>query len=612
MSTDTKTVKYEFRPGINRESTEYAAEGGWYDGNRVRFRDGKPQNIRGWQKTNTNSFLGTSRAIHSWAALDGDKLLSLATEHRAYIYQGGSFNNITPMVSTVSVSSCFNVSSGDTTVTVTVTAHGMDTNTFVNFTNSTEIGGSITLTGDYQVTKVNNNVFQVQSTVAADATSLTAGNSTMNIRFPSGTSTAVGGFGYGAGEYGGLRDGVGVRAWNEAADSSNITLEIRQWSLTNFGENLLLNPTPEGRIFKWIENNGVGTDAVVVTAAPTISNGVIVSPIDRHVLSLGCTDLTGTMDPLLVRWCSREDFDDWTPSIANTAGEVRLAGGPRIVGAINAGNLILVWTDKTLQGFEFVGSPLVFGTRQLGDNCGLIGRHAAAQMDGRAFWMGEANFYVFAGQVQVLPCTVRKYVFGDFNFDQKEKVFCGINTEFEELTWLYPSSESYECNRYVSFSPSQNYWTFGEAIWTSWEPPVVFNNMLTTGASITSPAESTADNYLFDNEPRDVYTADAQQVESFIESGEFDIGDGDDILFIDRIIPDFEVSVGSLELRLKTKKYPNSTEVVKGPFTVNDSSTQIRPRARGRTGKIRISTNTAQTNWKFGTMRLDLMPDGKR
>ena len=612
MSTDTKTVKYEFRPGIMRESTEYAAEGGWYDGNRVRFRDGKPQNIRGWQKTNNSTFIGTSRDIHSWAALDGDKLLALATEHKSYIYQGGSFNDITPFTSTVSVSSCFNVVSGETTVTVTVTAHGVETNSFVNFTDATTVGGNVYLSGDYQVTKIDDNSFSIVYASTADATSAGAGNATLKIRLPSGTSTAVGGYGYGAGFYSGLRDGVSVRAWNVAASSTEITLDIRQWSLTNFGEDLLLNPAPDGRIYKWVEDNGVNTVATVVTAAPTISNGVIVSPLDRHVLSTGCTDIAGNMDPLLVRWSSQEDYDDWTPSIGNTAGDIRLAGGTRIIGALNAGNLILIWTDKTLHGLEFVGSPLVFGARQLGNNCGLIAQHAAAELDGRAFWMGEANFFVFAGQVQALPCTVRKYVFEDFNFDQKEKVFCGVNTEFEELTWLYPSSSSQECNRYVSFSPSQNYWTFGEAIWTSWEPPVVFNNMLTTGASIASPAESTADHYLYDNEPRGIYTADAMKMDSFIESGEFDIGDGDDIIFIDRIIPDFQVSVGNLDITLKTKIYPNDDDISKGPFTVNASTTQIRPRARGRTGKVKIATSTAQTNWKFGTMRLDLMPDGKR
>lgn len=612
MSTDTKTVKYDFRPGITRETTPYAAEGGWFDGNRVRFRDGKPQNIRGWQKRNTSTFIGTAREITTWSSLDSVKYVALGTQHKVYLEAGGTFYDITPIVSTVSVSACFNTSAGSFDVIVSLTAHNIQQDSYIEIENATTVGGNVYFNGDYQVSVVDSNSFEITYVSAAAETSASAGNATINYRLPSGQSNSTGGSGYNAGRYGGLDAGVSVRAWNVPATTTNIQIDLRKWTFAPFGEDLLINDYPEGRIYRWDESNGTGTEAIIVSAAPTVSNGVIVSPIDRHVLALGSTDLTGEFDPLLVRWSAQENYDDWTPSVGNTSGDVRLSSGSEIRCSINYSNQILIWTDKSLHGMQFVGSPLVFSSTQLGDNCGIISRTAAAELDGRAFWMGEGNFFMYAGQVNILPCTVRSFIFDDFNFDQKEKVFVGVNSEFEEVTWLYPSAESEECNRYVSFSPSQNYWTYGESIWTVWEDANVFDNVLTAGVSVSIGETPPNYAYLYNNEPNGVYTADGALLTSFVESGEFDIGDGDDIMYIDRIIPDFVVSVGTLDVSLITKTHPSSEEITKGPFVVNNTTTQIRPRARGRTAKLNIATSTAQTKWKFGTVRMDMMADGKR
>ena len=612
MSTDTKTVKYDFRPGITRETTPYAAEGGWFDGNRVRFRDGKPQNIRGWQKRNTSTFIGTAREITTWSSLDSVKYVALGTQHKVYLEAGGTFYDITPIVSTVSVSACFNTSAGSFDVIVSLTAHNIQQDSYIEIENATTVGGNVYFNGDYQVSVVDSNSFEITYVSAAAETSASAGNATINYRLPSGGSNSTGGSGYNAGRYGGLDAGVSVRAWNVPATTTNIEIDLRKWTFAPFGEDLLINDYPEGKIYRWDESNGTGTEAIIVSAAPTVSNGVIVSPIDRHVLALGSTDLTGEFDPLLVRWSAQENYDDWTPSVGNTSGDVRLSSGSEIRCSINYSNQILIWTDKSLHGMQFVGSPLVFSSTQLGDNCGIISRTAAAELDGRAFWMGEGNFFTYAGQVNILPCTVRSFIFDDFNFDQKEKVFAGVNSEFEEVTWLYPSAESEECNRYVSFSPSQNYWTYGDAIWTVWEDANVFDNVLTAGVSVSIGETPPNYAYLYNNEPNGVYTADGALLTSFVESGEFDIGDGDDIMYIDRIIPDFVVSVGTLDVSLITKTHPSSEEITKGPFVVNNTTTQIRPRARGRTAKLNIATSTAQTKWKFGTVRMDMMADGKR
>jgi len=721
MSTETRTVKYDFRPGIMRESTEYAAEGGWFDGNRIRFRDGKPESIRGWQKRITSSFIGTGRAIKTWAALDGKEFIGFATEHKAYINYGGSLYDITPYDVTVSqardtwyttVTGAFNTVDGSSVITASVSAHGLNTGSYITVSAwsptsggtgaGTYPGGITSVRGDYRVSVVNANAFNFVAGSVAGATSVSKGKATYAVRLPSGASVAAGGLGYGASEYNaqpftmtayssvfnfvntkttitvsitnhnratgsyinvsawpgaGLagitsvsgfyevsaitsnsfhfvagsaatatESGKGTniflnvvpvtasdyRGWSDPASETGIQLDIREWSLDNFGENFIINPYPQGGIYEWNKSDGFTEVALLVSGAPAEANGFLVSPIARQGMCLGVTDATGTFDPMLVRWSANENITDWVDSATNTAGSIRLSNGSEIIGGLASGNLVLVWTDTALTGLEFVGEPFVFGTRQLGTNCGLIAKHAMSEFDGRTYWMGDSNFYVYSGQVQVLPCTVRKYVFDDFNYTNSRKVYCGVNSEFGEVTWLYPSANSSECDRYVTYSPSQNYWTYGEAIWTTWTDKNIINTVLTTGASVSAPLESTDTHFLFDNEPFNVHTADGQDMPVFIESGEFDLGDGDDILFIDRIIPDIKVSVGNLQLSLKTKYHPNDTAIEKGPFEISGNTSYIRPRARGRTAKIRVSTGTPNTRFNVGSIRMDVMADGKR
>ena len=721
MSTETRTVKYDFRPGIMRESTEYAAEGGWFDGNRVRFRDGKPESIRGWQKKSTSSFIGTGRVVHNWAALDGRKYIGFATEHKAYLYTAGLFYDITPYDVSVSapesswfttVTGAFSTESGSSSITVSVNTHGLTTNSYVNVCAwsqtsggtgaGTYPGGITSVKGDYRVSVVNNNSFVIAVGSVADATSASKGKAAYAVRLPSGSSVAAGGFGYGADTYDaqaftmtayssvfnfvsgettitvsvsdhnratgsyvqvsnwpgaglegitdvsgfyevsaitsnafhfvagsaatGTATGKGTnifmdivpvtasnyRTWNTPSSSTDIFLDIREWTMDNFGEDLVLNPYPAGGIYRWDKTSGVDKVATLVSGAPVSSNGFLVSPVARQGMCLGVTDSSDVFDPMLVRWSSQEDLTDWTETTTNTAGSIRLANGSEIMGGLAAGNLILVWTDVALTGLEFIGEPFVFGSRQLGTNCGLVAKHAMAEFDGRVYWMGDSNFFVYSGQVQVLPSTVKRHVFENFNFQNRRKVYCGVNSEFGEVTWLYPSNDSEECDKYVTYSPSQNYWTYGEAIWTTWNDKSIIDSIITTGASVSTGAGSADNHYLFDNEPPDVFTADGQDMPVFIESGEFDIGDGDDIMFIDRIIPDIKVSVGNLQLSVKTKYHPNDVVIEKGPFEIDGSTKFIRPRARGRTGKIRVSTGAANTRFNVGSIRMDVMQDGKR
>ena len=496
MSTETRTVKYDFRPGIMRESTEYAAEGGWFDGNRVRFRDGKPESIRGWQKKSTSSFIGTGRVIHNWAALDGRKYIGFATEHKAYLYTAGLFYDITPYQVSVSqpkntwfttVTGAFSTESGSSSITVSVNAHGLVTNSYVNVcawsptsggTGAGTFPGDITsVEGDYRVSVVNSNSFVITAGSVADATSASKGKAAYAVRLESGSSVAAGGFGYGADTYDaqaftmtayssvfnfvsgettitvsvsdhnratgsyvqvsnwpgaglegitdvsgfyevsvitsnafhfvpgsaatGTATGKGTnifmdvvpvtaadyRTWNTPASATDIFLDIREWSMDNFGEDLVINPYPAGGLYTWDKTSGTSEVARLVSGAPVSANGFLVSPIARQGMCLGVTDSSDIFDPMLVRWSSQEDLTDWTETTTNTAGSIRLANGSEIMGGLAAGNLILVWTDVALTGLEFIGEPFVFGSRQLGTNCGLVAKHAMAEFDGRVYWM---------------------------------------------------------------------------------------------------------------------------------------------------------------------------------------------------------------------------------
>ena len=606
MSTETKTIKYTFKQGVNRESTQYAAENGWYDCNRVRFRDQKPENIGGWSKRSSTSFDGTARDIHTWTDLSSKNYIGIATEQKILIFYGGQFYDVTPIQASAT-NATGNTTSGSTRIVVTATTHGLVTGrkTWVEFTSQTgAIGTNVSLAGNsYFVSVIDVNSFTFEYVSTADATAASAGAFGIDFLLQTGTSATSFGYGYGAGTY-------GRGTWNSAVASSEggVGINMRQYTLDNFGEDLIIDYSPQGKLYQWDASNGLTTRAILVSASPTVTDMSIISPVDRHALCFGCNDLAGNFDPLLVRWSNQEDIENWTPSVSSTAGSVRLAGGSEIQSATRYRNLILVHTDTALHGLEYVGQPYIFTTRQLGENCGSIARHAVVDMNGVSYWMGNGQFYSYDGAIKVLDCTVLRYVFDDFNFDQQGKVYAGVNSEFSEITWLYCSRTATECDRYVTYNPVSNYWVFGESMWTAWADKGLFTSMLTPGVSSTT-------SYLWNNEPDGVYSGDGSTIESFIESGEFDLGDGDEILFVDRVIPDFVVDNGSIEFTIKSKEYPAGSfpaSAIKGPFNVESDTQYVYTRSRGRQSVIRIAGASNDVKWKFGTIRMDVAGDGKR
>ena len=713
-----KLAKFDFNQGFNRETTQYAEEGNWFDGNRVRFRAGRPENIRGYQTKVSTAFDGSARDLIAWKDNSNKKRAIFGTPDKVYENNGDSITDITPIATVVTLTNCFGTSAGTTRVCCSDGSHGRQKNDWVLFTSAATFGSDVSLTGNiYQVTSiVDINVFTISISGNAAATSTQAGSATFNYYIATGTSVATQGVGYGAALYnaadpvsvglskitatggnalvtvscasahGGVAndfvvfqntaidsvaatiggnlnltksaaggpeftivsvngtqvivsaganasasgdvtsgfnmtaliykqtDGGGSgRAWDieASADATDLALDIAQWSMDNWGEDVLLNRRGSNIFYFQTALSTTPMRATTVTTSPISVNSVIVSPNDRHVVALGANEfsptatVSGTFNPMLVRWSDQDNRTNWVPSVSSTAGEVVLTDGTRIVGSVRSKNAINVWTDNSLWLMEFAGPPFTFKFQQAGTNCGMIGPHAGIDYNGVTYWMGFDNFYANTGQVEVLDCTVRRFVFDRLNTTYYDKVYTGINSEFKEIIWLYVSSTATECDSYVVFSPEENYWVYGDTFFSTFKDREVFGNTITTGATTTG-------NFLFDNEPAGVFDGDGATLTSFVESADFDVDDGNAIMYMSRIIPDFDLSTGKIKLHLTTKQFPESTETVVKEFDITNTTQKVDFRSRGRQAKIRVSCDSNNASWRWGSVRLALQGDGGR
>ena len=479
-------TKLQFRPGVNRETTSYTNEGGWFDSDKVRFRFGLPEKIGGWVKRSTFSFLGICRALHTFVSLAGTQLTGVGTSLKYYIEQGGQYWDITPIrVTTAAGDVTFAAVNGSAVLTVTDTAHGAVTNDFVTFSGAVSLGGLITagvLNQEYQITAlVDLNSYTISARTAGTtiqnltvdgeivdtpvtANSSDTGNGGGSIvgayQVNTGLTVAVAGTGWGSSTWG--RD-----TWGSAATSTTAT-ELRIWTHDNFGEDLLFN-VRNGNIFYWDTSTDTlgtnrGTPLTLVSGAdaatPTVATQVMVSDRDRHVIVFGCDSETaiGTQDPLLIRFSNQESITEWAAEATNTAGDLRVGSGSEIVCAAETRQQILVWTDVSLHAMQYLGPPFTFGIEQLSENTTIAGPLAVKAVDDTVFWMGVEEFYIYTGQVQKLPCSVRSYVFNDFNVGQRSQVAAGLNSSFSEIWWFYPSSSSTVLDRYVVFNYQQTVW----------------------------------------------------------------------------------------------------------------------------------------------------------
>ena len=776
----------KFKPGINRESTSYSNEGGWFSCDKIRFRFGAAEKIGGWQSYSDNTFLGTCRALFSWVALDGTKYLGLGTNLKYYIADGGQYNDITPLRRTSgTLSNIFGVTNGSTTITVTDAGHGAVLNDFVTFSGATTLGGTVTasvLNAEHQITRVvNNNVYEITVATPANSTDAadgTPGGSAIVAKYQvnTGLDTNFFGTGWGAGVWNGIdtdeltttlaeeldasETGVDVASatgistsdvisiagelmlvggissntltvtrghggttavvhsngelvrlvkgnatatddtvtlingsglasdatvttatvdsatafpssgyikiedeiieytgttsttftglirgslsttaathadneavieatfgWGMPAESTVSGANLTNWTHDNFGEDVLIN-VKNGGIYYWDRTSGTSSRAVELntlsgsTLAPTIAKQIMVSDQDRHVIAFGCDGEAsiGTQDPLLIRFGSQESLTAWQSLATNTAGELRISTGSEIVVAIQTKQQILVYTDVSLHGMQFLGPPFTFGLNEISRNITIASPNAAVAVNDFVFWMGSKEFYVYGGTVQRLPCTVLDYVFSDFNRDQIGKVTAGHNSSYGEVWWFYPSKNSATNDRYVIYNYQEKVWYFGNLTRTAWVDRGINQY----------PIAAHTDNKLYYHEfgQDDGSTNPPSAISANIESSQIDIGDGEKFSFIRRMIPDvtFRDSTNEtprVNMVVKTRNFPGVTFNETNTNTVTQSvstpveqfTEQIHLRARGRSFAFRIESDVTGVMWRLGTPRLDVRQDGRR
>jgi hypothetical protein len=621
-------TKLEFRPGINRDVTSYTNEGGWVDGDKIRFRMGFPEKIGGWEKYSSSTFLGTCRALHNWIGLDTSNLLGIGTHLKYYIEQGQGFYDITPIRKTSVNATTFSASAGaGSTITVTNNSNGAVQNDFVTFSGAATLGGTITaavLNQEYQILQIlTGNSYTI---VAKDPTSGSAvaanssdtnnggGSVTATYQINVGLNTEVGGTGWGAGTFGRSTWGSGL-----GGGITTVT-ELRLWSHDNFGEDLLLNPR-DGAIFYWDKTNGTGVRAVDLTTVtghnevPVIAKQILTSDTDRHVIAFGTNpEGSSTQDSLLIRFSNQESLVDWAATATNSAGDLRIGAGSTFVKAIQTKREIVIWTDTALHSMRYIGPPFTFGIQQLASNITIMGPNAAVAVEDVVLWMGKDNFYIYEGQTQQLPCTVKEKVFFDFNMNEKEKVVAGVNSNF---IWFYPSSSSSENDSYVIYNYLEKIWYYGSLARTAWIDKGVRNFPMAADPSL---------NYLYNHEVG--YDDDGAAMVSSIESSQIDIGEGDKFIFINRVIPDLTfngstTAVPSVDITMETRNYPGGNYLQNDPETVTRLSTsttvpfetftnQLNVRLRGRSFAMTLSSNNTGVRWRLGSPRVDVRLDGKR
>lgn len=597
-STDTIVAALEFRPGLNRQNTEYAEEGTWYDCDKVRFRDGRPENMRGRQRYSVSSFEGTARDLLLWNSNDGTRYAGFGTECFLYANYGGLNYDITPIRASAALTNAINTQSGSFNVIVSASAHGLSTGDHVFFEDMVAtVGSNVYLDGLYDVSVVDEDSFTVPYVSAADGTALSTGDLTANYYLPCGLSVNTPGTGYGVGPY-------SVSTYGTPRGGGSFVLRSRQWSLDNWGEDLIANPRGSG-IYTWIEASGVGSRAVLISAAPSVVDFAFVTD-ERHLVALGCTDrLTGQYDPLLARWCDQENYNVWTPAVSNAAGAWRLVGGNRIIGGLVTKNQSLIWTDTNLYAMKYRSDGFIYGFTKLGENCGLAGPHAAVDLNGVVYWMSHDNFFAYDGRVRRLDSTLHKDIFERLNTNQIDKIYAGSNAEFGEVCWHIPTSTD-DVDFYVFHVPDAETWYWGTNQYTTWSDNRIFGGVLGTRTS----AEQ-GDLYYI--EPKGIYSFDGAPYESFIESAYKDLADGDEIMFGDRIIPDFQLDPNTnVNLVFTTRNEPGQTPRSKGPYLVSGTTRRIPTRFRGRQAKVRVACSLTTGSWRYGKPTVDIKPDGKR
>jgi len=624
--------KFIFKPGINKDTTAYTNEGGWFDGNLVRFRKGLPEKIGGWVKRTSNTFISKARALIGWTALNGIKYIGIGATQKYYVLEGDNYYDITPIRKSSTNSITFAATNGSSTITATDSNHGAVQNDFVTFSEAVSLGGNVTaavLNQEYQIVSIpNSNTYTFVAkdtdgnTVTANASDSGNGGSAVDgaYQINVGLDVFVPSSGWGLDTWGAGTFG--------SASTLSVTNQLRLYSHDNFGEDLVFN-VRNGGIYYWDASSGTSTRGVALSdlansnLAPTVAAQVLVSDVDRHVICLGADPIegesrSGVQDPMLIAFSDQEDVTQWEPLATNTAGSLRVSAGSAIIGGIRARQETLVWTDMALYSLQFIGQPFTFGLNLVNEGVGLVGPNAAVNSPKGVFWMDKKGFYTYTGQVQILPCSVKDYVFSDINETQSFQIFAFLNKAFNEVGWFYCSAGSTDIDRYVIYNYNENAWSIGQLERNAWLDEGVFDKPI---ASYTTSNTS----YLYNHEVGNDNDGSAMQ-NVFIESSDFDIDPAGEVFSsVSRIIPDVSFigsgSTGSsgqkLDFVLKKRDFPGDSLSTVNTTSCFSNTTKIDTRLRARQVVLRVQSNDDDANdigmgFRLGAVRMDIKPDGKR
>jgi hypothetical protein len=741
--------KLQFRPGVNRENTSYANEGGYYASNKIRFRSGQPEKIGGWAadtgatvsalKPTTGTLWGVARGMWNWLNLTGYNLLAIGTNLKYYIQNGpnGLVYDVTPLRFTTGAGEAtFAATTGSPIITVTDIAHGAQAGDFVTFSGAVSLGGNITATilnAEFQITAyVSSNQYTITASVNAAAGDTGDGGTSVVAAYQITTGVDIYSLnvGWGAGTWGGIVFGTASNqldgsindsvttitvddttafsaAGNILIDSENISytsknstqflgctrglsgtgsgaaaahadnaivtqsttftgwgspaatgigIQLRLWSQSNFGEDLIFNPRG-GALYYWANaasastfdrGQYLGPSTTIVTksgsittdsSCPTVANFVMVSDASRFVLAFGVNEEgSAIQDPLLIRWSDQESFATWIPAVTNQAGSYRLSHGSQIVTAMQTRQEILVLTDSAIYSMQYLGPPYVWSFQIMGDNISIAGPNAIATANNITYWMGTDKFYTYSGRVQTLPSTLREYVFNDINLEQAFQFCAGTNEGYSEVWWQYCSANSSVVNRYVIYNHLENTWYYGD--WdnyqsvnqgrTAWLDSSLRSFPMATTYGVAG-GSSNAQLLYHENGVDDGTVNPSVPIVAQVTSSDFDIGDGHNFGFVWRLIPDltFDGSNVNQPTAMFTvlpransgAPYGNSNnpEVVstqnyqnQRTYAIQEFTQQVYVRIRGRQMAFKVSSSELGVQWQLGVPRIDIRPDGRR
>lgn len=626
--------KLQFKPGVNRDQTNYTNEGGWYECDKIRFRSGMPEKIGGWLKSTPEVMLGFCRQLFGWITSYADNFLACGTNKKVYIEVGGYFYDITPLRASVPTltspvtDNCITTVNGSSTVTIIAVGSDADVGNYIDISGATAVGGiSATLlntTHEVQ-TVINVNAFTI--VVGANATSSATGGGTaieLDFEIDVGNGFATLGYGWGTSTWGG-NFGWGL------GSPVGVNLPQQDWWFDQFDNDLVMN-VRNGPIYYWSRGTASTPDLALSTRAVLLSSlsgaadvpnkamEVLVSQNDKHLLAFGCQPYAGLstdFDPLLIRWASQDQPEMWTPQVTNSAGFIRVSRGSQIVRAIPTKQEILVFTEATLSSLQFTGTSDVFSLQEIGDNLSIIGPRAVTVVNNMTFWMGLEKFYVYTGRVETLPCTLRNYVFNDINLDQVDQIVCGTNEGWNEVWWMYPSAQSNYNDRYVIYNHLERIWYYGTIERTAW-----LDSPLRDYPQAVYADPSTELSYLYNHE--NGTNDDTLPMTAYIQSSDFDLMEGDQFMLTRRMIPDvnFDGSTAAApeaDFIIRPRNFPgssfysnasNTQRVIQ--TTVNQFTEQVFVRARARQLALKVQSDGLNVQWQLGSPRLDMRPDGKR